>query len=265
MFLLTAEQLAAFEEDGAVLVDPQLSSSFLDRMESAWDRIKAESQRMQTSGTLQPGNPMSAVGYTAPVYDGEYLEFIALPIWEQIAKQVLRSPSVYIFESGPHERAPSGAGPHPNWQEEWERSMHLDVQLTTADFNATPRREMLAIWVWLTDVPAHRGAMRVLKGSHRVIMAHWDRQLASSRQASLPRVHGLRPPAARQATETADVWRSKEIIPELTSTPFCEQEPSAMVARRGQAQCVRRWLLWHPRCWPSHAALAAGCRVDCPP
>jgi hypothetical protein len=27
--------------------------------------------------------------------------------------------------------------------------MQLDVQLTTADWEATPRREMLAIWVWL--------------------------------------------------------------------------------------------------------------------
>ena len=27
------------------------------------------------------------------------------------------------------------------------QGMHLDVQLTTSDWEATPRREMLAIWV----------------------------------------------------------------------------------------------------------------------
>ena len=139
-----------------MVVDPGLPPELLDRMEAAWDRIKAQSEEMQTSGTLTSGNPMSAVGYTAPLYDEDYLDFIALPVWEEITKQVLRSPSVYIFESGPHERPPSGPGPYPPWQEEWEKGMHLDVQLTSADFEATPRREMLAIWVWLNDVPRVR-------------------------------------------------------------------------------------------------------------
>ena len=80
--------------------------------------------------------------------------------------------------------------------------------------------------------------MRVLKGSHRPIMEHWDRQLETSRQASLPRVHGLRPADSSKDPEGFKAWLSEESIPELGPVPFREQEPTAMVARRGQAQCA---------------------------
>ena len=80
--------------------------------------------------------------------------------------------------------------------------------------------------------------MRVLKGSHRPIMEHWGRQLETSRQASLPRVHGLRPADSSKDPEGFKAWLSEESIPELGPVPFREQEPTAMVARRGQAQCA---------------------------
>ena len=32
--------------------------------------------------------------------------------------------------------------------EQWRSGMHLDVQITRTDWEASPRREMLAIWCW---------------------------------------------------------------------------------------------------------------------
>ena len=104
--------------------------------------------------------------------------------------------------------------------------------------------------------------MRVLKGSHRPIMEHWDRQLETSRQASLPRVHGLRPADSTKDPEGFKAWLSEESIPELGPVPFREQEPTAMVARRGQAQCASEITLPVAAfSSPSLSGFAAGCSL----
>ena len=71
---------------------------------------------------------------------------------------------------------------------------HVDVQMTAEDFDATPRRECsLGMWLWLTDVTAASGAMRLLRGSHRRIGEHWQNVLSPQQRTKLPRVRGLRP------------------------------------------------------------------------
>ena len=85
------------------------------------------------------------------------------------------------------------------------------------------------LWFWVNDVPRNRGAMRILPGSHRPIMEHWSRVLSPDHQAQLPRVHGLRP---APVAETAAAF--PEYIPEMSDTPWSEQEPTAAVAGRGQ-------------------------------
>ena len=52
-----------------------------------------------------------------------------------------------------------------------------DWQVSESNFTATPRRDLLAIWMWLNDVPESRAAMRVLPASHRPIMRHWENVL----------------------------------------------------------------------------------------
>ena len=49
-------------------------------------------------------------------------------------------------------------------QAEWDSGCHIDWQITESDFLATPRRDLLNIWLWINDVPAHRAAMRILPG-----------------------------------------------------------------------------------------------------
>eukprot|EP01051_Picozoa_sp_SAG22_P006263 SAG22_NODE_403_length_11012_cov_12.141024_15_plen_225_part_00 len=155
MLPLTPAQLAEFESAGAVIADVPLAPPELDAAEAAWDELsrqgKEYSARPDAEGGWHGGNPMSAVAYTAPVFDETFLRFIGHEWFEAVAKQVLRSDKVFVFECGPHERAPAepvAAGDQPPGPaQQWRSGMHLDVQLTSRDWAATPRREMLAIWV----------------------------------------------------------------------------------------------------------------------
>ena len=109
--------------------------------------------------------------------------------------------------------------------------MHCDGQVSTTDFNATPRREHLAIWAWLKDVRAERAALRVLCGSHAALQAHWIKKLSLPAE-ELPTNHGPR-------------WEDPG---EPDARPFAAMEPSPMVARRGQATVWTQATLhtaWH--------------------
>ena len=223
---LDALQMQAFEDDGAVLVDLDLNGDLLDRAEAAWDRHALD------------GGSLFA--------DQDYVELISAPVFEEIARQVLRSERVFILETGcagtgldreeMNERAR-----HNDWPEkhgirsEWSNSMHIDVQVTTADFEATPRREHLAIWLWVNDVPAKRAAMRVLKGSHRRLGAHWQemqQRWKANSNAPLPVQQGPR-------------WEAEG---EPDARSFAGLEPAVMAAPRGFAQVFSQSLLhagWH--------------------
>lgn len=227
---LDAAQMQTFEDDGAVLVDLRLKPDQLDRAEAAWDRhAKGDDS-----------------GQDSILKDQDYVELISAPVFEEIAKQVLRSDKVFILETG---RAGTGIdraetnemAQRNDWPEkhgirsEWANSMHTDVQVTTEDFEATPRREHLAIWFWLNDVPAERAAMRVLKGSHKRLGAHWQemqQRWKANPNSPLPVRHGPR-------------WEAEG---EPDARWFAELEPTAMAAPRGYAQVFSQSLLhagWH--------------------
>jgi|EP01046_Picozoa_sp_COSAG06_P061069 hypothetical protein len=158
MLMLSPQQLESYERDGAVVVDLGLPEDLLVALEAAWLRL----------GAAPGGTPL----YDEPAV----LSLLQHESFERIAQQVLRSDAVHIFEIGRSER-PAGTADGPNldggrfdkhgFQTEWAQGMHSDVQVASDDFDATPRREQLAIWMWLCDVPEDRAAMRVLKGSHR--------------------------------------------------------------------------------------------------
>ena len=58
-------------------------------------------------------------------------------------------------------------------EEEWASGAHCDLQLTRSDWDATPRRDQLMMWLWLSDAKPDGGAMRILPGSHLKIVDHW--------------------------------------------------------------------------------------------
>ena len=76
--------MQAFENDGAMLVDLNLDPDLLDRAEDAWDRFDR----------AEDATPQSIFE------DRDYVELISAPVFEQIAKQVLRSDRVFILETG---------------------------------------------------------------------------------------------------------------------------------------------------------------------
>jgi hypothetical protein len=201
-------ELAKYETDGAVTIDGPLTESELDQAEAAWDRIKASDD--------------------PPYEDPDYVNVIQHPFFEEVAKKVLRAEAAHLWWGlSPHER-PVWTKPFDTARDQWANGSHVDIQATWEDFTATPRRMRCELWFWLNNVPADRGAMRILPGSHRPIMEHWSRTLTSEHKQMLPRVHGIR----FDPKETAPAY--PEHLPELTHTPWVDQEPIPFTAKRGQ-------------------------------
>lgn len=143
--VLTVEQMDSFEDNGFTLIDTPLSELELEAAERGWDRVQRGESKFWS--------------------DPDYLATLAHPFFESVAKQVLRADAAAIIETHIHDRAPTppgkpGGGGAPKWN-----GGHLDVQLTRSDWDATPRRDQISIWLWCNGVPENRGAMRVLPGS----------------------------------------------------------------------------------------------------
>ena len=184
------------------------------------------------------------VAYADRADDPGYVALISHPFFESVARQLLRSSSVHLAEMSVNSRPPTGS-PRPDasaQRDAWAKGCHIDLQITTADWNATPRRDLLAIWFWVDDVTADQAAMRILPGSHIPINAHWEAVLTKQQKSQLPRQHGLFP-------RPASTYPSfPEYIPEPPHFPFSECEPMPVAVPGNTAQIFTQSMLhssWH--------------------
>lgn len=248
MTMLTDAQMESFEADGVVLLDTLsmpggLTPAQLDDAEATWERlVEAGVVGLSNSG---PERPESLQRQKELASDRGFVELMCNPFFESVAKQVLKSEQVRVIELGPNHRAPSGQptpGPDKS-QQLWSEGAHIDFQVTSANFDATPRRDLLGMWLWVNDVPAERGAMRILPGSHRPIMRHWDRVLTEAHKEMLPRCHGMRThPIKGQGAYP-------EHIPEPPDWPYSTSEPVPVAVRRGTVQVFTQSMLHSA--WPN--------------
>ena len=65
------------------------------------------------------------------------------------------------------------------------------MQLTRSDWNATPRRNRMEIWWWLTDVEADRGAMRIMPGSMNTVMDHFEQELSPQQKVRVVLIENI--------------------------------------------------------------------------
>ena len=198
MPLLSDAQVRHFNEEGYLTAEGGLTPAELDDAEATWDRLVA-------ARTVGLSNSSDREKQQALAADEGFLRLMCNPYFENLAKQLLRTANVRVIELGPHERQPSSE-PQPDPAAAWANGAHIDFQITSADWEATPRRDLLGLWFWVNDVPSERGAMRILPGSHKKIMEHWDKVLTPEHRGPgvLPRCHGMRPnpePAAASYPE----------------------------------------------------------------
>jgi hypothetical protein len=215
--MLNDEQMAQYEVDGVVTVDSPFTEADLDRYEAAWDRWVERGEDPRDLALLD---------------DPDYVEIFQQPFFEEVAKKLLYADSVHLWSGWqPHNRAPYDP-PFKPPEEQWREWSHVDMQATMEDFNARPRRVRAEMWFWLNDLPADRGAMRVLPGSHRTIMEHWSRVVTPEHKKELPRLHQVKSPPL------CNLKSSPEHVPDLLEKPWVEYEPVPMVAKRGQVLLI---------------------------
>ena len=149
--MITDEEIARFERDGAVVIDGPFvdSPAMLDYLEASWDRLHAHPDG-EVKRTDQPAYEEQA-----------YVDCIGHPFLEAVAKKVLRADEVGLWWGvGQGHARPPWPGPFDSPSKQWASGLHVDIQATMEDFNATPRRARCELWHWVNDVPEHRGAMR---------------------------------------------------------------------------------------------------------
>lgn len=176
--MLTAEQLNAFVNTGAVTIDTPFSQAEIDGAAAAIDRFfpPAVTGKSMHDYRRQQSNSF---------FDAELLALIQHPFLEAIACAALSTREVEFKAT-----AIAKTFPEPGRQFEfWE---HVDIKYSLSDLDATPRRMICSCLIWLTDVTPDRAPLMFRPGSHRQIAADMERNPAyidnPADIASLPRL-----------------------------------------------------------------------------
>ena len=244
---LTAEELQQFETHGAVTVDTSFTLAELEAAERGWDKLAAAQRELKGGDAERQGyREMGVRSWPTLAYDAATIDVLQHPWFEAVVKQALRADAGLFFQQSNNLVLPTPL-PHPPAEEQWAAKAHCDTQLTTSDWEATPRRTVLCFWLWLSDVPERGGAMRYVPGSHLRTAAHWESVASPVGRLAMPRIYGTdiqERPAGRN--------ESRSTLPESGEhgSWLREQEPVPLLARRGQCTVMTTALLHSP--WYVH-------------
>jgi ectoine hydroxylase-related dioxygenase (phytanoyl-CoA dioxygenase family) len=261
--MMSASDLATFERDGAVTVDTTFTAPELDAAERGWDALAALLTRSSPSRPERQGyremgvqNAETEGGEPSLTYNQSTLDVVQHPWFEEVTKQVLRCERALWFQqanslvhptaSGEEAEVRASAGqlpPSASDEEQWFAGAHCDTQLTTRDWNSTPRRTVLCFWLWLSDVPTpSRAAMRFAPGSHLRTAAHWEELIGMGDQhqqrSELPRIFGT---DIRERTDRPD--RTTISTDTEPGGWLRMATPQPLLARRGQCTVMTTALL----------------------
>ena len=143
---LTQTQLAAIERDGLITIDTPFTPAEVAAAATAADAMFGD-------------RPDGFLG--SEIYAPELLHLIFHPFTEAFAAQMLRADDV-----GLRAVALRKTSPRRDAQPALEGE-HADIRYSAADLDATPRRILCTILIWLTDVTPARAPFMFRAGSHR--------------------------------------------------------------------------------------------------
>ena len=122
---------------------------------------------------------------------------------ELVAKQVLATDAVTLFQT-----ALLNAWPDPNADRNTDlqqmEGYHTDMQYTSDDLYAAPRRMQMSFFLWVSDVPLGRANMMFRPGTHRMMAEAWGRR-ANELAGLTPRITGKN-------------WKANDFPPEVLQT-----------------------------------------------
>jgi ectoine hydroxylase-related dioxygenase (phytanoyl-CoA dioxygenase family) len=146
------EHIDQFVYDGLTLIDSVFTEEEMAAASAGFDHLYTHGEKKN--------------GITQYFHEPGLVDVLQHPNLEKAAKIMLRADDVVLNSSACLFKRPENTT-------EWEtQSEHVDIQFSIEEMEATPRRMLAMMMVFVDDLPEGRGNTFVRLGSHRVI-ADW--------------------------------------------------------------------------------------------
>lgn len=144
--MMTPTEFEVMEREGLVTIDSGLTPAEVSAAAAAMDRHFGD-------------KPDGFSGND--IFDPAMLHILQHPLLVRVAQQMLRTDRVRL-----RGMALRKTSPKPTEAARLEGE-HADIRYAAADLDATPRRMLCTVLVWLTDVTSRRAPFMYRPGSHR--------------------------------------------------------------------------------------------------
>ncbi|HZP84172.1 MAG TPA: phytanoyl-CoA dioxygenase family protein [Chthonomonadaceae bacterium] len=159
--VLSAEQRAAFERDGFLVVPDALPLDMVARLTEVVDRLYERGLREQGLSKTNHWHMRNCV-----VEDDLFLELLDWPATFPLVVDLLNW-NIHLITSHLIVRAPSPPDAGANWKAE---GWHRDGGTSYSEMQEPHPRLLIKIAYWLTDLSEPgRGGIRFVPGSHRLV------------------------------------------------------------------------------------------------